>query len=347
MFPLTPQRTVHLFKNWRDVLLELRLRAGKGYRPAAPLSFPLDRQRLEGAHIEWPARYAYWATIHWISSLKLGFAAHLPVRSVNVPVESSGMEPVPVTFQLVLGGKSYPVTIDYGDYMDQIFEDRLETSLVYFKMQYRRTGYAEVTRQHAKILPGGYVNGHRYLHKYLPYMRAYGARTGFTTDVYGRFGLTFAREIREKAHQLLSEQKHFRYRGGLVKRRYIHFLRECTEAKICIDLPSNSDFCYRLPDYLALGCCVVAPQHRTRMHVDLEDRKNIIYVARDLSDLVEVCRYYLAHDEERSAIGRAASLYFDQYLYHEQLAAYYLHECLAAAAEGRQEDRQPRILTRG
>jgi hypothetical protein len=324
---MTPRHALDLAKNWREILLEVRLRAGAGFQTPVPVSFPVDQARLKRAYIEWPSHYAYSEAGNWVGALKLGLAAHLPVCTVEMPAARAGNEAVPITFRLVLESRTFPVTIDYCDYMNVIYQEQLRHSLVYFKMQYRRSGYSKMPAS-AKIVPGGYVNGAPYLYKYLDYIRAYGAQTGYTMDVFGRFGLTFAREIRENAHRLLSEQKHFRYCGGLVKRRYIQFLRECAEARICIDLPSNSDFCFRLTDYLAIGCCVIAPEHRTTLHVDLEHRKNIVHVARDLSDLVDTCRYYLEHDEEREAIRSASHRFFDEYLHRDQLAAYYLHTCL-------------------
>jgi hypothetical protein len=256
-------------------------------------------------------------------------SAHLPVDVVPVAVGEQVNDPLPVTFRLIAGGRSYPVTIDFSDYMDRIFDDPLESALVYFKWQYRRQGYADLTPNHSKVLPGGYVAGSTRLYKFLPHIRASATHRTYATDVFGRFGLTFAREIRQAAIRLLSEQKYFRYKGGLaISNRYIGFLRECLESKICIDLPSNSDICCRLVDYMAVGCCIVAPRHRVTFPVDLEDRKNIVYVRRDLSDLVDTCRYYLDHDDERAAIAREARTYFDRYLHREQVAGYYLHECL-------------------
>jgi Glycosyl transferases group 1 len=331
------RRAIYLAKNWRMVLTELRLRTGPPYKSDQPISFPLDRAALEGAYIEWPATYAYSSAGRCVGYLKSGLAAHLPMRTVPVSVADSGNEAKPVTFRLIVRGQSYPVTIDYCDYMDQLYPEDLRDSLVYFKMQYRSRGYADVTSDSDRILPGGYINGPDHVYQYLGYLRAEAAKKEYTSDVFGRFGLMFAREIREKANQLLTEQKYFRYRGGLVMTRYLNFLRECAQARICLDLPSNSDFTFRLVDYLSVGCCVIGPKHRTRFHVDLEDRKNIVYVSRDLSDLVDTCRYYLEHDAEREAIRAQAGLYFDRYLHRDQLASYYLSESLSRIQNLRNE----------
>lgn len=134
----------------------------------------------------------------------------------------------------------------------------------------------------------------------------------------------FAREVREKAVRLLNDQREFAYQGGLRKVRYSQSLIEASRAKVCIDLPSNSDFCFRLIDYLSVGACIVGPRHGTMLPVPLEDGKHIAFTKPDLSDLVSLCRHYLEHPVEREAMRRNSREYFDSYLHREQLAAYYL-----------------------
>jgi spore maturation protein CgeB len=49
-----------------------------------------------------------------------------------------------------------------------------------------------------------------------------------------------------------------------------------------------------------------------------------VAVKDDLSDLVDVCRYYLSREAERAEIARSGRDFFDRYLHCDQLAAYYL-----------------------
>lgn len=69
---------------------------------------------------------------------------------------------------------------------------------------------------------------------------------------------------------------------------------------------------------------MVSVRPRNLLHVPLVDGEHVAFARPDLSDLVELCRYYLEHDEEREAMGRRAREYFDRYLHREQLASYYL-----------------------
>lgn len=54
-------------------------------------------------------------------------------------------------------------------------------------MQSRRQGYGTSD----KILPGGYVNGHTEVYKYIPFARIDAGRPPLY-DVYASFGLEFA-----------------------------------------------------------------------------------------------------------------------------------------------------------
>jgi hypothetical protein len=235
--------------------------------------------------------------------------------------------------QVLWRGKLFHVAIDYSDYLDRIDAQSLKRCSLYFKMQYRRQGYDSGAQDAVKIVPGGYVNGHPEIYHYLSHIRKAADRNEGGYDVFGRFGLDFAKEVRQKAVELLQGQRDFHYGGGLKKVRYSCSLLEAAGSKICIDLPSNSDFCFRLVDYFAVGACVISPRHRTEMHVGLEELKHIVYTKDDLSDLIPLCKYYLENSEEREEIGRNAREYFDRYLHREQMAAYYLHQCVTHLME--------------
>jgi hypothetical protein len=309
-------------------ITEMLLRFRPEHRSGSEVSFPVDQAVLSGAYIDWPSQYDYRYADLWVRDLKEGFATYLPVNTVRLRAAEGATDPKPVTFNLIVGGKEFRVAIDYCDYMDRLYEEELRNSLAYFKMQYRRTGYQADTPYYEKIVPGGYVNGGAHFYRYINHIRSVADSGVFAADVYGRFSTEFARHTRETAHLLLREQKHFTYRGGLILNRYFKFLNDCAEARICLDLPGNGDFCFRLVDYLAIGCCVISARHQTRFPVELENAKNIVYIPRDLSGLVETCRYYLKHDTKREAIRSEARSYFDRYLHREQLTSYYLLECV-------------------
>jgi hypothetical protein len=127
---------------------------------------------------------------------------------------------------------------------------------------------------------------------------------------------------------ILNGQQKFAFLGGLVKKKYADYLKEIAGARICIDLPGTGDFCFRLVEYLALGSCIIGPPHRTALPVPLIDRRHIVYTRDDLSDLTELCDYYLRNEAAREELCHNSRQYFDQHLNRDSLIAYYLRVCL-------------------
>ncbi len=315
------RQTAQLAGAWRDLWNEARWRFSGEGSAAGPISFPLEEERLRNLEIRWPVTYQWAGAGRFVEGLARGLRRFVTVRSAEIPQTYRGI----VQLQAVWRGKTFGVTIDYSDFRDQIDENCLSQSAVYFKMQYRREGYSR--GEAGKIVPGGYINGHPRIYEYLPHVRRAADSQTPRYQVYGRFGLQF--EARRKAVELLERQTEFRYEGGLKMVRYSRFLLETAAAQICIDLPGYGDLCSRLADYLAVGACIVGPRHGSVLHVPLEDRKHIVYARSDLSDLVPLCKHYLENHEERDRLRRNAPEYFDRYLHREQLAAYYLQQCLA------------------
>ncbi len=89
-------------------------------------------------------------------------------------------------------------------------------------------------------------------------------------------------------------------------------------------MPGNGPFCFRLVDYLAMGCCVIGPKHATTMHADLRDGEHIVYCRDDLSDLGDLCQFYVENDPAREAVSANAARFFDENLHPAQLARHYI-----------------------
>jgi hypothetical protein len=295
-------------------------------RPGPPVTpyhtWPFDRTLLSQAVIRWPARYAWPAAAKWLDHLRVGLSELVAI----VPAEIEQPYPGVMPFEIALPGRTVRIAVDYAD-RSAIHEACAAECAVYFKMQYAQPGYG---RRH--VVPGGYVPADSALYAYLGRLRAMRDRCDYDCDVYGRFSLDAAPDVRRHAHALLSRQRHFHYEGSLERTRYSRYLREVARARICIDLPGNGDFCFRLIDYLAIGACIIGRRHGTALHVPLIDGEQIVYAKDDLSDLVDLCRQYLADDERREAISRNARRLFDDCLHRRPLAAYYLHTSLHLSA---------------
>jgi Glycosyl transferases group 1 len=312
-------RLQNALQSWRYIVRErfLKLLPPSGSR--FPPSWPIDPREAKSVLIRWPTNYQWEGTQQWVGNLLYGLRRYVRVERTPIPQPYAGV----LLVELLRQGKTYEIALDYSDYMDRIDQSCLGRAALYFKMQYRQEGYGS-----DRVIPGGYVNASSDFYKYLSWLRSVQSSRQSKFDVYGRFGLQFAREIRQRAVVLLETQTRFRYEGSLSIVRYQRSLEEAARSRVCIDLPGNGDFCFRLIDYLGIGACVVAPRHRTVLHVPLEDRKHIILAKEDLSDLLELCAYYVEHKQERDQIVTNSQEFYDRYLHRDQLAGYYLSKCL-------------------
>jgi hypothetical protein len=310
------------FRSLRELARDWTWQLSPSHVPDVSPTWPIAPAYLRDAYLLWPTTYQWDKATGWVRNLLAGFERLLPVRRVDLPQRYERI----VLIRLIVAGQTYDLAIDYSDYLEEINPEAIRQATVYFKMQHRRGGYGD-----ERIVPGGYINYSMPLYRYLRRLRGIKDGTAPTADVYGRFGLQFASQTRKKAVAMLSEQPAFGFTGGTQRVRHGQSLREVAQAKICIDLPGNGDFCFRLIDYLAIGACIIAPVHRTVMHVPLVDREHLVHCAPDLSDLVLLCKQYLQDDDERRRITNNARSYFDRYLHRDQLSAYYLHIALERA----------------
>jgi hypothetical protein len=302
----------------RSVAQEALWRVRSEPVPPLALAWPLASDSLERVVLRWPSAYNRHGAGRWVNTLLAGLQRYVKIELRDLPQPFANV----VMIQMRLHGKSHDVAIDYAD-RSEIDRECRRVCALYFKMQFLRGGYHD-----EGIVPGGFPASASTLYAYLSRLRRLRAQQRFTSDVYGRFSRRYAIDTRSKAVALLSDQKIFRYEGGLEVIRYSRYLTDVARARICIDLPGNGDFCFRLIDYLAIGSCVIGPRHSTALHAPLTDRANIIYCADDLSDLVPLCAEYLERGDAREQIAQAARLHFDKYLEPRQWAAYYLYTLL-------------------
>lgn len=285
--------------------------------PPAPPSWSAD---TEGMAVRWPTTYEWPLAANWVDDLLRSMGRHVPVERVDIPQRFEGV----VHFEVDVNGARHEVAIDYFD-ESRLLDEVAERFPLVLKMQFARDGYG---LDH--VVPGGYVS-RPVLYRFLRAARRRRSQPP-ASEVYGRFSLNYAPELRRRAVETLQAQDRFGYEGDLKLAGYADFLLEAAGARVCLDLPGRGDICGRFIEYLSLGCCIVRPEPETRLHVDLEHDRNVVYFRRDLSDIVDVCAELVADEPRQRRIAAAAREYFDRFLHRDQLAAYYLDRMVAAFA---------------
>jgi len=297
-------------------------------QPARDAPLHIDPCELRGVAIRWPAVLQWAPAKSWVEPLFYGLRARIPVTVHDIPQRLGGA----VVIELCRGARVHRVALNYSDYPDLVHLGKDQGSspalALEFKMQFRNGGYGN-----DNILPGGFVPGAFVFDSARIDWHVRGARRvrdrrQFHYDVYGRFGLGFATEIRTRALQVLQNQSRVRFYGGGSKVSFREFLREIAGARVCLDLPGNGPFCFRLVNYLAVGACVISPPHSVAMPVPLVDRTHIVYTRPDMSDLVDLCEQYVNDDDAREAVMTAARDYYRRHLYWRSLSDYYLRTML-------------------
>lgn len=289
---------------------------GPETRGPPELTWSLSDEERSRVEIHWPRRYEWTYAPLWAEPVRRGMERLVRVVEKDIPQVHKGV----VAIRMKLDGSVHDVIVDYSDYLTYD-ASLLDEVPAYFKMQCP-------IGADPRIIPGGYTPGSERIYRYLRRLRSIRSRQRFRFEVYGRFGLARARDIRSQAIQMLKSQSRFRYEGGSRKVTYPSHLREVASARVCVDLPGNGPLCFRQIDCLAIGSCVIGPKPAVVLPVPLIDRQEIVYTKDDLSDLVDLCKHYLEDIEARERIARNAQAYFDRYLHRDQLGAYYIRAVL-------------------
>lgn len=283
------------------------------------LTWPVDRGALRDVVVRFPRSYNWKQSAVWGAQIKAALARWVRVEDADLPQPFRGV----INLELVRGRRrKYQVVIENSDYA-VLNEEAYTFADLHFKMQYSNQGYGQ--RDH--LLPGSYVNRDATLYSYLPRLRQMRDRLPPKYDVYGRFGLCLSE--RRPAIEKLRAATAFTFHGGEEKIRYRAFLAEAARSRVVIDLPGVGSLTFRCMDYLAIGCCIIAPPHTCQLQYPLKDRVHVAYCRQDYSDIADICTYYLDHEEERSQLIANSRRFFDAFVHRDQLATYYLHHCLS------------------
>ena len=102
------------------------------------------------------------------------------------------------------------------------------------------------------------------------------------------------------------------------KRKGSFYLQEIASSKIGLNFRGGGWDTLRFWELTAMGCFVIS--QKLNIHIDhpFIDKEDIVYCKDDLSDLIELCEYYLEHEDERNKIAANARKKVE--LYHTDKA---------------------------
>lgn len=137
--------------------------------------------------------------------------------------------------------------------------------------------------------------------------------------------------IRTVALELLEKRFDCKANGTVVnqvfadyKRKGVNYLRELAACKVIINLRGVGWDTLRYWETPALGTFLISQPPHIHIPHNFTDGEEIVFCKHDLSDLIELCEYYLSHEEERERIARNGERKLRQYHSEECRAEYFL-----------------------
>lgn len=265
--------------------------------------------------VVWPTSYGSVNAPRWGNPVRAGLATTVEVATQQMSQPSNNV----VAFQIHRGREVLRAALDYDDLSD-LAASPAEYDIIY-KMQHRRAGYAT-----PHVVPGLYVPSKPWLYSVTGHLRQVRARGRWQSDVYGRFGLRDAADVRRATLHSLQEQDSFAFRGGAGLVTWSENMRDVARSRVVVDLPGRGSFCYRLVEYLAVGACVVALRHENILQSPLDDC--IVYVGAP-GDVVSACESLLGDPQRRQQLESAARDFFDANLQLSAIGRHYVASALA------------------
>ena len=137
--------------------------------------------------------------------------------------------------------------------------------------------------------------------------------------------------IRTVALELLENQFDCKANGTVVnqvfadyKRKGDNYLRELAACKVVINIRGVGWDTLRYWETPALGTFLISQPPHIHIPHNFIDKEEMVFCKHDLSDLVELCTYYLLHEEERERIAKNGEKKLRQYHSEACRAAYFL-----------------------
>lgn len=109
-------------------------------------------------------------------------------------------------------------------------------------------------------------------------------------------------------------------------RKGAFYLQELKRCKIVLNFRGGGWDTMRYWEVPAVGSLMISQKPQIKIPNDFEDKKHVIHCKDDLSDLVELCEYYLENEVEREKIALAGKEHLEKYHTDIKRAEYILEK---------------------
>lgn len=123
-----------------------------------------------------------------------------------------------------------------------------------------------------------------------------------------------------RANGTVPNQKFHKY-----KRKGMRYLEELASCKIVLNFRGAGWDTLRYWEAPALGTFLISQKPRIEIPNNFRNGSEIVYCSDDLSDLIDLCEYYLHHEDEREQIAKNSEKWVTEFHSETARAEYFLH----------------------
>ena len=113
------------------------------------------------------------------------------------------------------------------------------------------------------------------------------------------------------------------------KRKGDFYLQELARCKVVLNFRGGGWDTLRYWEAPAVGSFMISQEPQIVIPYNFEHQKHVIFCQDDLSDLLDLCEYYLRHESQRETIAAAGKQHLLQYHSHNARARYILERIAA------------------
>ncbi len=174
-----------------------------------------------------------------------------------------------------------------------------------------------------------YFDDREYAKNIFPLPFSYNFNKTPTLELSKIYNVTFwaveSHEIRTKVLTMIENKFDCKSNGTILNQTFKNYdrkgdkyLQELSRAKITLNFRGVGWDTLRYWEVPAIGGFMISGKPKIVIPKNFVDGKHVVFCEDDLSDLIELCEYYVKHDDERETIAKQALSYAKEY--HSDIA---------------------------